>query len=62
MSEQRTYEQNLVCYQTLGQERPASLETYRKLGEKGAAAYYEQHAEEWRKQMEARLEKEAQRS
>ncbi len=32
MSEQRTYEQNLVCYQTLGQERPASLETYRKLG------------------------------
>lgn len=32
MSEQRTYEQNLVCYQTHGQDRPASLETYRKLG------------------------------
>ena len=32
MSEQRTYEQNLVCYQTLGQDQPASLETYRKLG------------------------------
>ena len=32
MSEQRTYEQNLVCYQTLGHDRPASLETYRKLG------------------------------
>lgn len=39
-----------------------AAKTYRKLGEKGAAAYYEQHAEEWRKQMEARLEKEAQRS
>ncbi len=32
MSEQRTYEQSLVCYQTLGHDRPASLETYRKLG------------------------------
>lgn len=32
MSEQRIYEQSLVCYQTLGHDRPASLETYRKLG------------------------------
>jgi NADH-quinone oxidoreductase subunit F len=32
VSEQRTYEQNLVCYQTLGKDRPASLDTYRKLG------------------------------
>ena len=32
MSEQRAYEQNLVCYQTIGHERPASLDTYRKLG------------------------------
>jgi len=32
VSEQRIYEQSLVCYQTLGHDRPASLETYRKLG------------------------------
>lgn len=49
-------------YQVFIDRDLSAAKTYRKLGEKGAAAYYEQHAEEWRKQMEARLKKEAERS
>ena len=32
MTEARRYEQNLVCFQTLGREQPASLRTYREVG------------------------------
>ena len=32
MTEARQYEQNLVCFQTLGRAQPASLKTYRETG------------------------------
>ena len=32
MTDARQYEQNLVCFQTLGKARPASLQTYRETG------------------------------
>ena len=32
MTDARQYEQNLVCFQTLGRAQPASLKTYRETG------------------------------
>jgi tetratricopeptide (TPR) repeat protein len=49
-------------YQVFIDRDLSAAKTYRKIGEKAAAAYYEKHAEEWRAQMDTRLKKEAERS